>query len=105
MRSRRPRRYREESGIIAVKAAPGWGSPATTEGDDMRMSIGKVGRAKRGLLAAGASVLLMLPVVPASASTTAETCHPPNYDTLQCACEAVGRIWIKVTGGQWYCGV
>ena len=61
---------------------------------------------KRKLIApfvsvAAAAALLM----PATPAASAETCHPPNYDTVHCACVAVGRIWIKLTGGEWYCGV
>ena len=46
--------------------------------------------------------IMIASVVPAHAAT-ADTCHPPNYDTVHCACVAVGRIWIWVTGGQWAC--
>lgn len=53
----------------------------------------------------GAAALMVVPAIPASATAAAETCHPPNYDTVHCACEAVGRIWIDLTGGEWYCGV
>ena len=63
----------------------------------------RLGRTKRGLMVAGIAAMLMVLAVPASATTMAETCHPPRYDTVHCACEAVGRIWIKVTGGEWSC--
>lgn len=54
------------------------------------------------VIAAAAAATMAMPVAPAQA---AETCHPPNYDTVHCACEAVGRVWIDLTGGEWYCGV
>lgn len=57
---------------------------------------------KRGFIALGAAVLIALPAVPAAA-TTAETCHPPNYDTVACVCGAVARALTKITGDPWYC--
>lgn len=43
-------------------------------------------------------------VVPAAPATAAETCHPPNYDTVYCACVIVGRVFTSVVpGSQWAC--
>ncbi len=43
-------------------------------------------------------------IVPAAPATAAETCHPPNYDTVYCACVTVGRIFVTVVpDSQWAC--
>lgn len=63
----------------------------------------KGGRIRRGLVTAGAAALLLVPAVPASATTMAETCHPPRYDTWACVCGAVARTLTKLTGDPWYC--
>lgn len=52
------------------------------------------------VIAAAAAATMAMPVAPAQA---AETCHPPRYDTVYCACVAVGRIWVDLTGGDFYC--
>jgi hypothetical protein len=54
-------------------------------------------------LALAAGAVAATSVMPATPAAAAETCHPPNYDTVRCACEAVGRVWIWLTGGQWMC--
>lgn len=53
------------------------------------------------LLAAAAAATIALPAAPAKA---ADTCHPPNYDTVYCACVIVGRIFVTVVpDSQWAC--
>ena len=51
----------------------------------------------------GAAALLAVPAVPASATATAETCHPPRYDTYACVCGAAARALTAITGDPWYC--
>ena len=58
---------------------------------------------KKTVLAAGAAVLMLVPAAPASATTATETCHPPRYDTVACACRIVVTILTKVTGDPWTC--
>ena len=59
---------------------------------------------KKTVLAAGAAVLMLVPAGPASAATATETCHPPNYDTVHCACVAVARIGqLILREWQWNC--
>ncbi len=53
------------------------------------------------VVAAAAAVALAMPAAPAKA---AETCHPPNYDTVYCVCVTVGRIFVTVVpDSQWAC--
>ncbi len=58
---------------------------------------------RSGALALGAAALMVVPAIPASATPAAETCHPPRYDTVACACLAVARVLTKVTGETWTC--
>ncbi len=57
-------------------------------------------RISRGLAAVGTAGLLMVPAVPASASTAAETCH---YEPVSCACRIVVTVLRDLTGDPWTC--
>ncbi len=59
----------------------------------MRDKIGRRSAVAATSLALAAA--LVTPPVPAGA-TTAETCHPPRYDTVKCACEAMARALSPV---------
>lgn len=61
-------------------------------------------RKKPALAAAGAAVAAALVVPPPAAAATAETCHPPRYDTVKCACEAMARALSPVIPPEtWNC--
>ena len=58
---------------------------------------------RKGLIALGATAALLVPAMPASASTVDETCHPPRYDTVACACRITISVLELVTGEDWQC--
>ncbi len=54
--------------------------------------------------AASAAVAAALVIPPPAAAATADTCHPPNYDTVKCACEAMARALSPVIPPEtWNC--
>lgn len=58
---------------------------------------------RNALIAVGAAALMLVPAVPASATTTVETCHPPRYDTVACVCRAAVLVLELVTDKDWQC--
>lgn len=57
-------------------------------------------RISQALLAVGTAGLLMVPMTPASASTTDQTCH---YEPVSCACRIVVTVLRDLTGDPWTC--
>lgn len=55
------------------------------------------GRLGGVLVTAVATVAFALPAAPVGAAGM--TCHPPRYDTVECACHAAMAAWELITGG------
>lgn len=61
-------------------------------------------RKKLTFAAASAAIAAALAVPPPAAAATTETCHPPRYDTVHCACEAMVRALSPVIPPEsWNC--
>lgn len=60
---------------------------------------------RKTMLAAGAAALMLVPAVPASATTSVESCHPPRYDPVRCVCPAAVFVLELITGEGWVCHI